>query len=86
MNEMVILLGIIVCCLLITFATYLDIDFTWQERKEYEKLNNKFAEKQTFVSFIHTSITVPIQSLLYKLPKEYRLNMKRRPPIICVAH
>lgn len=40
--------------------------------------------KQNFINLIHIKITPLI--LKVNLKKDYRLNMKRRPPIILVAH
>ena len=78
MNETFVMLGVLICCLVITYATCFGIHITWQEvDKEIKNENNNF-----FVGFIHTSVKPPLLSLSYMLPKEYRLDMSRRPPII----
>lgn len=83
MNEMYVITVLMLYTLLILSETLLNTYcFLIYENNVVE---DKFIfPKQSFINLIHIKITPLI--LEVNLKKDYRLNMKRRPPIILVAH
>lgn len=83
MNEMYVITVLMLYTLLIlseallsTYRLLMNKSNTIEDKYIYPKKN--------FINLIHIKITPLILKINEK--KDYRLNMKRRPPIILVAH
>lgn len=83
MNEFYIITVLMIYGLLVLSETLLDYSHVLTDRID-DIEDNIIYPHQTFIRIIHKAITPII--LRINLKKDYRLNMKRRPPIILVAH
>lgn len=84
MNEMYIITVLMLYTLLVLSETLLSI-YSLLMMNESNTIEDKFIyPKKNFINLIHIKITPLILKINEK--KDYRLNMKRRPPIILVAH
>ena len=83
MNEFYIITVLMIYVLLVLSETLLEYSHVLTYR--IDDVEDKIiCPHQTFIRIIHKVITPII--LRINLKKDYRLNMKRRPPIILVAH
>ena len=82
MNEFYIITVLMIYVLLVLSETLLEYSHVLTDRIDVE--DKIIYPHQTFIRIIHKVITPII--LRINLKKDYRLNMKRRPPIILVAH
>lgn len=82
MNEMYVLTVLMLYTLLVLSETLLN---TYRLLVKEADTEDKFIyPKLSFIKSIHTKVTPLILRINPK--KDYLLNMKRRPPIILVAH
>lgn len=83
MNEMYVITVLMLYTLLVLSETLLN---TYRLlMNESNTIEDIFIyPKQSFINLIHIKVTPLILKVNQK--KDYRLNMKRRPPIILVAH
>lgn len=82
MNEIYVITVLMLYTLLVLSEVLFNAYHLINENNELE---DKFIyPKQNFINLFHIKITPLI--LKFNLKKDYRLNMKRRPPIILVAH
>lgn len=79
MNEMYAVIGFITYALFLFIVAVVNTYHLFEER---DTLKDKFIYPTSI--FIHCGVTPLILDENKK--KDYRLNMKRRPPILLVAH
>lgn len=84
MNEMYVLTVLMLYTLLVLSETLLN---TYHLLVEETNVEDKLIYlKESFINLVHPQETPAILRMRVNLKKDYRLNMKRRPPIILVAH